>query len=280
MVDLLAVRRAYAVEIRAIAQLRDDALVEAFARVPREHFLGPGPWQIAAGQLQYETTADSDPRHVYRNVLIAIDATRSLNNGLPSALATWIECLGLSPGDSVVHVGCGTGYYTAILAEIVGPMGHVVAVEIDPDLAQRARVNLTYLPQVDVRAGDGSRIDPGAADAVFVNAGATHAQPIWLDCLRIDGRLLLPVTVAAGHGGMFLITRQSDGFAATCVSPVAIFSCVGARDPDLERELAGKRGSESRVRSLRRDVHERDDTCWLHTPDTCLSTLALDSAGG
>jgi protein-L-isoaspartate(D-aspartate) O-methyltransferase len=46
MIDLSATRRAYAEEVRATANLRSDALVAALARVPREHFLGPGPWQI------------------------------------------------------------------------------------------------------------------------------------------------------------------------------------------------------------------------------------------
>ena len=46
MTDLVTRRRAYAEELRTVARLRSEALVEAFARVPREHFLGPGPWQI------------------------------------------------------------------------------------------------------------------------------------------------------------------------------------------------------------------------------------------
>jgi protein-L-isoaspartate(D-aspartate) O-methyltransferase len=54
-------------------------------------------------------------------VLVAIDEKRLLNNGPPSFLAILIEALALQEGDHVVHVGCGTGYYSAILAEFVGP---------------------------------------------------------------------------------------------------------------------------------------------------------------
>jgi protein-L-isoaspartate(D-aspartate) O-methyltransferase len=54
-------------------------------------------------------------------VLVAIDEKRLLNNGQPSFLAILIEALALQEGDHVVHVGCGTGYYSAILAEFVGP---------------------------------------------------------------------------------------------------------------------------------------------------------------
>ncbi len=115
-----------------------------------------------------------------------------------------------------MHVGCGTGYYTAVLAEIVGPTGRVVAVEIDPQLAQRSRLNLGYLHHVLVYEGNGCEVDLGGVDAIFVNAGASQPQAIWLDALRMGGRLLLPITVAAGRdtgiGGMFLITRRPEGF--------------------------------------------------------------------
>src|SRR5919198_1100825 len=118
--NLEEIRRYYAEEIRAVANIQTEALVKAFATVPREHFLGPGPWQIAnpdswvamtgagaKGQGNYRTTPDDDPKHLYHNVLIAIDAERMLNNGQPSGLAMWIDALELRAGDHVVHVGCG-----------------------------------------------------------------------------------------------------------------------------------------------------------------------------
>ncbi|TMQ07926.1 MAG: hypothetical protein E6J91_34465 [Deltaproteobacteria bacterium] len=77
----------FAEEIRAVAHLQSDALVAACARVPREAFLGPGPWQIARAfdhAVPYRVTADADPRHLYHDVLVAIDPARALNNGLPS----------------------------------------------------------------------------------------------------------------------------------------------------------------------------------------------------
>jgi protein-L-isoaspartate(D-aspartate) O-methyltransferase len=298
MTDLAALRRAYAEGLRAAAHLRSDGVVEAFARVPRERFLGPGPWEIAAwvapGHVEYRTTEDADPKHLYHDVLVAIDASRLLNNGQPSGLARWFDALGPRNGDRVVHVGCGTGYYTAVLAEIVGPTGRVVAIEIDPGLVRRARENLSYLAHVHVYEGDGGELDPGAADGVFVNAGATHPRSIWTDSLRSGGRLLLPITIShdssgIGSGGMFLITRQGDRFAAELVSPVGIFPCLGSRDSHLNEELSRKQGPGTlgglpewrAVRSLRREPHEPDDTCWLHTRDGCLSTLssvALSSA--
>ena len=116
--------------------------------------------------------------------------------------------------------GAGTGYYTAIMAEVVGPRGQVTAFELDPELAARARANLRSWPHVDVIAGDGAIDNPGPSDALLVNAGATHPRAVWLDAVRPGGRLLVPLTVATepsghGSGGMLKITRQeTQAFAS------------------------------------------------------------------
>ena len=123
---------------------RSAALVQALATVPHEHFLGPGPWQIAAPTPSgtYRTTEDANLRHLYHKVVVAIDATRHLNNGQPGFLALLIEALEPQRGDRVVHIGCGLGYYTAIVAAVVGPAGSVTAIELDPTLAAQAGTNL------------------------------------------------------------------------------------------------------------------------------------------
>ena len=107
MSNLDDLRAQYAAEIRASASLRSEALARALASVPREHFLGPGPWQILSPGIDadYRTTPDSDPIHLYRDVLVAIDPNRGLNSGQPSYLAFCIESLELHEGDRVVHVG-------------------------------------------------------------------------------------------------------------------------------------------------------------------------------
>jgi protein-L-isoaspartate(D-aspartate) O-methyltransferase len=125
-------RRFYAEEIEQVASLSSPALVDAFARVPREKFLGPPPWQLAsaevramaaAGLIQAAYRTASEPRHLYHNVVVVLDRAKDINNGQPSALASWIDALDLKRGDRVYHMGCGVGYYTAIMAEMVGPAG-------------------------------------------------------------------------------------------------------------------------------------------------------------
>jgi protein-L-isoaspartate(D-aspartate) O-methyltransferase len=288
-------RQYYAQEIRAVSNIQCAALVTALGKVPRERFLGPGPWQIVNADPwqimppntgvgaggSYRSTDDADPKHLYHNVLVAIDVSRKLNNGLPSALVWWLDCLGLRQGDRVLHVGCGTGYYSAIIAEVVGPTGEVISVEVDADIASRARDNLAYLKHVKVVCADGGEYDPGPADAVFVNAGATHPRSVWLDCLRPEGRLILPLTmtydqVQSGTGLLLKVERAAGGFPTRFISPVMIFSCLGSRDAErnsrLGQALAGSVAFGS-VQSLRRDKHDPDETCWLHDTDCCLSTM-------
>ena len=275
-------RRAnFAREVCSAGGVRSQALVRAFAAVPRENYLGRGPWRILRPERLpngYETTPDDNPVHLCQNVLVAIDEPRWLNNGHPSTLARFLDFLEIQSGDRVLHVGCGVGYYTAIITEIVGTAGHVAAVEIEPNLAARARANLSSYSHVEVLQGDGGACDAGPRDVIFVNAGATHPQPLWLSRLAPGGRLLFPLTVSPGSGGiaggyMLRVARTAGGHAAKCVSPVGIFSCEGAREQDVERRLhrAYGRGEHELVEELRLDTHALDSTCWLHEAGWCLS---------
>ena len=277
-------RRFYAEEIGAVAGLQTPGLIDAFAKVPREHFLGPGPWRIGVSDMgaqlgvSYRLTGDADPRHLYHNVLVSIDPERQLNNGHPSTLAAWIDAVAISAGARVFHVGCGLGYYSAVMAEVAGENGRVTAVEVDAGLAARARENLAPWKNVEAIAGDGGVLDPGDVDVILVNAGVTHLNPLWLDRLRPGGRLLFPLTFETGggigKGCMVLVKRAGDAYSAAVVNMVMIFSCTSLRDSTLNgvilKALSG--GKMSTVQSLRRDAHEAADTCWLHGVDFCLST--------
>jgi len=279
-------RRFYAEEIQYAANLRSQALVEAFARVPRENFLGPGPWEIgipdlASGRVEYVATASADPRHLCHNVTVALDPSRYLNNGQPGSVAAWIAALDLKPGDRVFHLGCGVGYFTAIMAEVVGLTGRVIATEVDTGLAARAQQNMVGYSNVEVQAADGATIDPGMCDAMLINAGVTHPHPRWLDHLSEGGHLVLPLTIpmapGLGKGVMARIVRQREGFAAKMVGFVAIYSCTSARDPQCEAQLrqAIASGALFKLKSVSRDDHPRTDACILHGEGICLSRLEL-----
>jgi protein-L-isoaspartate(D-aspartate) O-methyltransferase len=281
------IRRFYAEEIRVVANLRSPELVKAFAKVPRENFLGDGPWSYATpdlitGEINYRETVSDDPVHLYHNVPIAIDSERGLPNGQPSAIGSFIDNLDLKNGASVLHIGCGTGYFSAVMAEIVGDGGKVTAVEIETDLAARAGRNLSYLPQVNVVCGDGSSYDSGPVDAILVNAGATAPVAIWLDNLKPGGRFIVPLTVSQAPGSMgsglvLSVKREKNGYKARFISPVAIYHCFGGRDDEANSRLLTlmMQGKWRAVQSLRRDGHEITDSCCLHGESICLSALAV-----
>jgi protein-L-isoaspartate(D-aspartate) O-methyltransferase len=274
------VRRNYARQVCQTAQVDSQALVDAFARVPREHFLDPGPWQIAQPfnpSEPYRTTPDARVEHLYEDVLVAIDPARQLNNGQPSAHARWIGAAAPKPGESVLHVGCGVGYYTAILAELVGSKGRVVACEVDPGLAARARTCLADWPQVRVLASDASEpLCPH--DVIYVNAGATHARPEWLSALAPGGRLLLPLTVHLPmfpqHGVDFVLCaeRRGERWPVRVVSPVGIFDCQGARDEDAATQLRRllTPDAAARLHALVVEPHAKGGECLYHLDGFCL----------
>jgi len=283
-------RRWFAEDLRIAAGITDDTIVSAFARVPRETFIGPAPWRIGTrvmklgGQLLEYHTFEGDPAVLYHDVVVALDEQREINNGQPSLWARLFQDVAPRAGERILHLGCGTGYYTAILAEIVGGDGSIHGVEVDPNLAKRAEHALTSWPNATVALGDGATVPPGAWDLIVVSAGATHPLHSWLDGLAPNGRLLFPLTADGpnprnGSGAMLLVSRSGGGvFAARFVAPATFVHFEGGRAPeDSARLLQALRQGFHRlaeVRSLRRDEHAPDETCWLHADTFCLSYRA------
>jgi protein-L-isoaspartate(D-aspartate) O-methyltransferase len=272
-----SVRRFYAEELCRLNGISSPNLLAAFASVPRERFVGPGPWLIQGGDAS-SFTKDVNPTHVYRDALIVLDESKHLNNGQPSLWAIHLDLLGVRRGDRILHLGCGTGYYTAILAELTGPAGKVTAIEVEQGLAARAHAALEPWPQVTVLHADGSRGPFESADVIVVSAGATHPLPAWLAAVEPSGKLLFPLTSTCGPGTMAHLTRaNADYFAATLEGSVFFVDFAGARDPAVSSELAKalRRDAGADVRSLRCGVHEQDDSCWLHSNGWCFSRLNM-----
>jgi protein-L-isoaspartate(D-aspartate) O-methyltransferase len=271
MEDPLAKRRqAYAAEVtRSAHNPRTEA---AFAAVPREDFVGFPPWRVGPGVFGLNVT--SDPARLYEDVLVAIDRERGINNGQPSLHAQAIDALGLKEGETVVQIGAGAGYYTAILAELVGVTGRVIAYEVAPDIARRAAANLTRYPQVEVRPRSGVEGLP-LAHAVYVNAAASHPLRAWLDALKPGGRLAFPLQAAGSSGAMLLVRRpeRGDAWPARFMMGVVFIPCEGGQDAEMGRKLddAFRRGGQTGVRSLRfgRAVSDGD---WLRGDGWALST--------
>ena len=193
-----------------------------------------------------------------------------------------IDLLDIARGARVLHVGAGLGYYTAVIAECVGPGGRVVAYQADADLAADAHRNLASRAWVEARHGDASGPMDGPFDAIVINAGVTHPLDRWLDALAERGRMILPITGAMppmgstlGKGVVVLVTKNGDRWPARIVNLVAVYSAVGIRDDRLServgKSLMAGPAQWQAVHALRRDAHEPVDTCWLHLPTCCFA---------
>jgi protein-L-isoaspartate(D-aspartate) O-methyltransferase len=217
-------RLPYADQIMRLADIRDPRLKQAFAAVPREDFLPPPPWTVISAGVATRTHELAD---IYGNVLVAIDRARGINNGEPSLHAAWLGAVKPGPGETVVHIGAGTGYYTAILALLVAPGGHVEAYEYEPDLAASAAERLKPYRHATVHATSAFGQALPDSDVIYVNAGAIAPDPEWLRALRPGGRLIFPWQPHGGWGPAVLVTRTEAGFSASHLMTVGFIPCSG-----------------------------------------------------
>jgi protein-L-isoaspartate(D-aspartate) O-methyltransferase len=282
--ELPIVRRAYAKQVLGSVGVTNPLVEAAFSSVKREDFLGAGPWQLFRFQRVYMPTPSDDPVYLYTDDLVGIIPERKINNGQPSLHAYLLGAAAPAKGDHIVHVGTGTGYYTAIMGEIVGTTGRVTGIEFDSVLVARAKANLARYPNIDVLEGDGAIVAFEPANVIYVNAGATGPAPAWLDRLADGGRLILPLTTDAGfgkieadkmalRGALFRIERRGNDYHAKWISPVAIFPCAGNRDEISERALANalESGGVQKVTRLYRYTEIPDERCWLRGNGWCLA---------
>ncbi|MEU5992845.1 methyltransferase, FxLD system [Spirillospora sp. NPDC047418] len=167
-------------------QIVSPAVDKAFRTVPREMFV------LAGTPLDIVYSVDSP----------VITKTDEHGAHISSVSATYIqvrmiEMAALAPGMTVLEIGSG-GYNAALLAEVVGRGGHVVSVDIDPEISERARDLLGkagYGEQVTVVQHDADRPVPGFEqfDRILVTVGAWDIFPAWLDQLTAEGVLVMPL---------------------------------------------------------------------------------------
>lgn len=134
----------------------------------------------------------------------------------PYIVAYMTEILDVVPGMKVLEVGTGSGYQSAVLAEIGV---EVYTIEIFDALATSARARLRRLgyENVTVRHGDGHAgwEDEAPFDAVIVTAAAGYIPPALTDQLRPGGRMVIPVGSVYGVQNLILVLKDDDGALRT-----------------------------------------------------------------
>jgi len=172
-------REALVRELIRSGVLKSDKVIKAMLRVPRELFVPP--------ELR---------KYAYVDTPLPIGYGQTIS--APHMVALMTEALDPQPGNKVLEVGTGSGYQAAVIAEIVGPEGHVYTVEIIKELVDFANENLRragYADRVTVVHGDGTLGYSAAApyDRIIVTAAAPDIPKPLIDQLKCDGRLVIPV---------------------------------------------------------------------------------------
>jgi len=112
---LTACRDFYAKLVAVAGGPLREPLENAFASVRRERFLGPGPWLARSiYDPTYVQTPTDDPIHLYQNLLFALLGEKGINNGEPCLHGQLLGALNPQEGETVLHIGCGSGYYTSL----------------------------------------------------------------------------------------------------------------------------------------------------------------------
>ncbi|MGE0047758.1 MAG: protein-L-isoaspartate O-methyltransferase [Acidithiobacillus sp.] len=276
--DIAIIRRGFARQLVSTCGIEDNAALElAFSKVAREDFLGVPPWLTSVDLGKYQEVSIFDPVAVYQDLVFALDPARGINNGSPSLHTRWLDTLKPMSGERVAHIGAGSGYYTAIIAELVGPDGFVLAVEFDPILAAAATANLSHYQNVLVVQGDGIKLPDGPTDCIYVNFGVELPMAAWINNLREGGRLIFPLGYRRENsiaGGGFLLQRDGSGISARFLGPAYFFPAEGemqvSTDYRERMHTAFEHGQPSTVRRLVWQTKKPEDGIWFAGDDWAL----------
>ncbi|MCD6493311.1 MAG: protein-L-isoaspartate O-methyltransferase [Archaeoglobaceae archaeon] len=171
-----------------------DKVVEAMKKVPRHLFVPPA----------YRSEA-------YVDAPLPIGKGQTIS--APHMVAIMCELLDLKKGDKVLEVGAGCGYHAAVVAEIVGKDGKVIAIERIPELAEMAKRNLETLgyDNVLVVVGDGSKGYEKEApyDKIYVTASAPKIPEPLIEQLKPGGKLVIPVGNFTQH--LYVVEKDENG---------------------------------------------------------------------
>lgn len=185
----------------------DERVLAAMRRVPRHRLVPEGYAALA-----------------YLDEPLPIGHGQTISQ--PSLVGLMVQALSLKGGEKVLEVGTGSGYQTALLAELVP---HVFTIEIVELLAKQAEAMLRELGyrNVSVRVGDGYQgwEEEAPFDAIIVTAAPGHVPEPLLSQLAVGGRLILPVGRAVQE--LLLITRTKDEYQRTRLATVRFVPMTG-----------------------------------------------------
>jgi len=209
-VDLFHVRRKQMLQTQLVKRgIHDPRTLKGMGRVPRERFV----------KEEYRHRA-------YDDCPLPIGENQTISQ--PYMVGLMTEALQLKGEEKVLEIGTGSGYQTAILAELAK---RVYSIERIPDLAARAEEMLRQLGYRNhlIQVGDGSLGDPEHApfDAILVTAGSPAIPSSLKEQLAPNGRLVIPVG-SRGYQRLFRVTRQEKTFLTENLGGCLFVPLIGA----------------------------------------------------
>jgi protein-L-isoaspartate(D-aspartate) O-methyltransferase len=188
--------------------IADPRVLEAMSKVPRHRFV-PEDQQDAA----------------YDDRPLPIGFGQTISQ--PFIVAFMTEALAVSPADTVLEIGTGSGYQTAVLGELALA---VHSIEVVPELAERARATLRTLGygHVEVRLGDGYRGWPERAPfpKIIVTAAPDELPQALIDQLAVGGTMVVPVGPQSGDQELRILKKTERGVVTERSLPVRFVPMV------------------------------------------------------
>jgi protein-L-isoaspartate(D-aspartate) O-methyltransferase len=164
----------------------------------------------------------------------------------PSVMAYMLQDLDLRPGHNVLEIGAGTGYNAARVVYMAGVGGNVVTVDVDLDIVEDARRNLSAsgIERVKAICADGGYGYAGDApyDRIILTTGALDITPAWREQLKPGGRLVLPLSIRGAHQGIMAFDNRDDRLTSGKIRPTGFIPLRGAfAGPTVEVPIGPQR---------------------------------------
>ena len=230
---------------------------DAFLATPRHHFIDHYFERVDGTWVQVDSSHRSAQQwleKIYSDSILVTSYTPTgwcqSSSSQPAIMATMLERLDVQPGQKILEIGTGTGYNVALLSFLTGSPSQVTSIEIDPDLAAQAILNIEHVvgPGALILAGDGQQGVRFNApyDRIIATASAPKVPQAWIDQLATGGKLVCILQSGQSPvGGVLVAERIAEdevtGHIVAQASFMPMRSHAQGSPPNFHKVFQGER---------------------------------------